>query len=110
MNPNFAAIVELFPLITVIVVASVSGWVFTTWRKIRNGYPLETSWGTPLHPKTDREAAERIKLLTNENAQLRAEIGSLKDRLETVERIVTDEPSRLEREIDALAREKGGHA
>jgi hypothetical protein len=110
MNPNFAAIVELFPLITVIVVASVGGWVFTTWLKIRNGYPLETSWGTPLHPKTDREAAERIKLLTNENAQLRAEIGSLKDRLETVERIVTDEPSRLEREIDALAREKGGHA
>ena len=110
MNPNFAAIIELFPLITVIVVASVGGWAFTTWLKIRNGYPLETSWGTPLHPKTDREAAERIKLLTNENAELRAAIGSLKDRLETVERIVTDEPSRLEREIDALTRDKGGHA
>lgn len=110
MNPNFAAIIELAPLITVIVVASVGGWAFTTWLKIRNGYPLETSWGTPLHPKTDREAAERIKLLTNENAELRAAIGSLKDRLETVERIVTDEPSRLEREINALSRDKGGHA
>lgn len=109
MNPNFAAIVELFPLIALIVTVSVGGWVFTTWLKIKNGYPLETSWGTPLHPSTDREAAERIKLLTNENAQLRAEIGSMKDRLETVERIVTDEPSRLEREINALA-EKGGHA
>ena len=38
---------------------------------------------------------ERIKLLTTENAQLRAELGSVKDRLETIERIVTDQPSRL---------------
>ena len=85
---------------------SVGGWVFTTWLKIKNGYPLETSWGTPLHPNSDRESAERIKLLTTENAQLRAEIGSLKDRLETVERIVTDEPSRLEREINSLTSDK----
>jgi len=110
MNPNFAAVIEALPYIAVIVGLSVGGWVFTTWLKIKNGYPLETSWGTPLHPKTDRESAERIKLLTNENAQLRAEIGSLKDRLETVERIVTDQPSRLEREISALAHDKGGRA
>jgi len=110
MDPEFAAILELMPYVAAIVVVSVGGWVFTTWLKIRNGYPLETSWGTPLHPKSDRESVERIKLLTNENAQLRAEVGSLKDRLETVERIITDEPSRLEREINALANEKGGHA
>lgn len=53
---------------------------------------------------------ERIKLLTNENAQLRAELGSVKDRLETVERIVTDHPLRLAKEIDQLAIDKGGHA
>ena len=88
----------------------VVGWVFTTWLRIKNGYPLETSWGTPLHPSSDRESAERIKLLTSENAQLRAEIGSIKDRLETVERIVTDKPHRLAREIDALAIDKGGNA
>lgn len=110
MDPEFAAIIELLPYVAAIVVVSVGGWVFTTWLKIRNGYPLETSWGTPLHPKTDRESMERIKLLTNENAQLRAELGSIKDRLETVERIVTDEPSRLEREINALAHDKGGRA
>ena len=63
-----------------------------------------------IHPKTDREATERIKLLTSENAQLRAEIGSIKDRLENVERIVTDKPSKLAREIDALAIDKGGNA
>ncbi len=110
MNPNFAAILELAPLIALIVTVSVAGWVVTTWLKIKNGYPLETSWGVPLHPKTDREAAERIKLLSSENAQLRAEVGSLKDRLETVERIVTDQPHRLAREIDALAHDKGGNA
>jgi hypothetical protein len=80
----------------------IIGWVFTTWLRVKHGYPLETSWGVPVHPKTDREAAERIKLLTSENAQLRAEIGSIKDRLETMERIVTDQPSKLAHEIDQL--------
>lgn len=101
---------NLFPMIAVIVAVSVAGWVITTWLRIKNGYPLETSWGTPLHPSNSRENAERIKLLTSENAQLRAELGSIKDRLETVERIVTDQPHRLAREIDALAMDKGGNA
>ena len=74
---------NLFPMIAVIVAVSVGGWVFTTWLRIKNGYPLETSWGTPLHPSNSRENSERIKLLTSENAQLRAELGSIKDRLET---------------------------
>lgn len=106
----FNYILQFFPWIVAIVAMSVGGWAFTTWLRIKNGYPLETSWGIPVHPKTDREAAERIKLLTNENVQLRAELGSVKDRLETVERILTDRPSRLANEIDALALEKGGHA
>src|SRR5690348_16527057 len=88
----------------------ILGWVFTTWLRVRHGYPRATSWGVPVHPKTDREAAERIKLLTSENAQLRAELGSVKDRLETVERIVTDQPSKLAREIDSLTLDKGGNA
>ena len=107
-------ILDGLPWITGMVVVSVGGWVLTTWLKIKNGYPLETSWGQPLHPTTDREAAERIKLLTNENAQLRAEMGSLKDRLENIERIVTDQPSQLAREIESLAVDrtidKGGRA
>jgi hypothetical protein len=106
----FNFIMNIMPYVAIIVVAGVGGTVFGTWFKIRNGYPLSNSWGFPLHPKTDREAAERIKLLTNENAQLRAELGSVKDRLETVERIVTDEPHRLARDIDALAIDKGGRA
>ena len=107
---KLALILEALPYVAAIVAVSVGGWVLTVWLRIKHGYPLETSWGQPLHPSTDREAAERIKLLTNENAQLRAELGSVKDRLETIERIVTDQPSKLAREIDSLTIEKGGRA
>jgi len=102
MEPNFAGVVEIVPYVALIVMASVGGWVVTTWLRIKNGYPLENSWGKPMHPSSDRDSQERIKLLSSENAQLRAELGSVKDRLETIERIVTDEPARLSREIDQL--------
>jgi hypothetical protein len=81
---------------------SIGGWVFTTWLRIKHGYPLETSWGRAIHPEVTNEAKERIKLLSNENAQLRAELGSVKDRLETLERIATDQPTRLARDIEKL--------
>jgi hypothetical protein len=93
----------IFPYIAIIVVVSVAGALLNNWLKIKNGYPLSNSWGMPMHPKTSTETTERIKLLTNENAQLRAELGSLKDRLQNVERIVTDRPTALSNEIDALA-------
>lgn len=106
----FGFITTILPWVVAIVAISVGGWMWSTWFRIKNGYPLQNSWGMPIHPKTDRESVERIKLLTNENAQLRAEIGSMKDRLETVERIITDRPSTLSREIDALTVDKGGNA
>jgi hypothetical protein len=85
-----------------VAMAAIGGWVFTTWLRIKNGYPLENSWGKALHPQRNAETEERVKLLTQENAQLRAEIGSLKDRLATIERIVTDGSYRLDREIETL--------
>lgn len=103
-------LVDLVPFVLAIVAIAVGGWVFTTWLRIKNGYPLDGAWGQAIHPHTDRESMERIKLLTNENAQLRAELGSVKDRLETIERIVTDRPLRLAKEIDQLAFDKGGRA
>jgi hypothetical protein len=107
---KLALLMDALPYVATIVAITVGGWVFTTWLRIKNGYPLEGSWGNAIHPHTDKAAMERIKLLTNENAQLRAELGSVKDRLETIERIVTDQPHRLAQEIDALAIDKGGHA
>ncbi|MDF7776764.1 hypothetical protein P1X14_16015 [Sphingomonas sp. AOB5] len=77
-------------------------WMFTTWLRVKNGYPLENSWGTSVYPKNNDEAMERIKLISQENAQLRAELGSIKDRLANVERIVTDSSHSLDREIEQL--------
>ncbi len=94
---------EFAPVIGGVGFAGVVGWVITTWLKIKNGYPLESSWGKPLHPNGGGEAMERIKLISQENAQLRAELGSLKDRMAVLERIATDQPSRLAAEIDSLA-------
>jgi hypothetical protein len=106
----FDFVLRLLPYIAIIVVISVCGSLLSTWLKIKNGYPLSNSWGMPLHPKRDAEALERVKLLTSENAQLRAELGSVKDRLETLERIATDQPSRLARDIDSLNLDEGGNA
>ena len=105
---KLALLIDALPWIAAIVAVTVGGWVATTWLRIKNGYPLETSWGQPIHPLTDNEAKERIKLLTSENAQLRAELGSVKDRMETIERIITDQPHRLAHEIDSLSLIDGG--
>ena len=78
------------------------GWVFTTWLRIKHGYPLDGAWGQAIYPKKSDEAMERVKLLSQENAQLRAELGAVKDRLANVERIVTDDSHRLTQEIEAL--------
>jgi hypothetical protein len=45
---------------------------------------------------------ERVKLLTQENAALKAEVGAIKDRLQTVERIVTDKGFDVSHQIEAL--------
>lgn len=114
MDPELLEILKfvagILPWVTVIVVVGVGATFLGNWLKIKNGYPLQNSWGMPIHPKRDEESLERIKLLTSENAQLRAELGSIKDRLETLERIATDQPSRLARDIDALTVDKGGNA
>jgi predicted metal-binding membrane protein len=78
------------------------GWVFTTWLRIKHGYPLDGAWGQAVYPKNSDETMERVKLLSQENAQLRAELGAVKDRLANVERIVTDDSHRLTQEIEAL--------
>ncbi len=93
---------QIAPLIAILGVLAIGGWILTTWLRIKHGYPLDGAWGQAVYPKTGDEALERIKLLSTENAQLRAELGSVKDRLATVERIVTDEGHRLTQEIEAL--------
>jgi hypothetical protein len=83
-----------------------AGGILTSFQitrmKIKNGYPLEGMWGQSLKPGSDKQTAHRVTLLTQENAELRAELGSVKDRLVNVERIVTDGGYHLGAEIDAL--------
>ena len=101
---NMDLLKVIAPIATILGMLAIGGWIFTTWLRVKNGYPLENSWGKAVYPKTSDEAMERVKLISQENAQLRAELGSVKDRLAVVERIVTDEGSRLSHEIEALRR------
>lgn len=95
-NPDTA------PLVVAVVLITVAAWVFTTWLRVKNGYPLQGGWGQSVYPKRNDETIERVKLLSQENAQLKAELGSIKDRLANVERIVTDGAHSLDREIEQL--------
>lgn len=92
----------LAPLVAIITFLAIGGWIVTTWLRVKHGYPLDGAWGQAIYPKNSDETTERVKLLSTENAQLKAELGSIKDRLATVERIVTDDSHRLTQEIDSL--------
>ena len=85
-----------------VAILSIGGWVYTTRLRIKNGYPLDGGWGQAIYPKTDQESVERIKLLSQENAQLRAELGSIKDRLVSIEKIVVEDTHKLSADIEAL--------
>jgi hypothetical protein len=100
MTPQI--IEAIAPVGVTIAMLGIGGWVLTTWLRIKNGYPLENGWGQAVYPRATDETVERVKLLSQENAQLRAELGAIKDRLAVVERIVTDEGSRVACEIEAL--------
>jgi hypothetical protein len=97
-----AMIEAIAPIGVSAVFIGTIGWVMTQWLRMRHGYPLENSWGKPLLPHGGGETMERVKLLAQENAQLRAEVGSMKDRLQVLERIVVDSGTRLAEEIDNL--------
>ncbi len=99
MDPYFLT-EALVPLVVIPSLFGTIAWVLVTRMKIKAGYPLTGPWGQKLLPQSAND--DRISLLTGENAQLRAEVGSLKDRLATVERIVTDDGVRLSREIEGL--------
>ena len=108
MGPGdvFEIIRIIGPLIAIVTAVGCSAWLIDTRMRIKNGYPLNGSWGQKLYPKTSSEEIERIKLLSQENAALRAELGSIKDRMGNVERIVTDSGYALTHQIEALRADK----
>jgi hypothetical protein len=103
MDPEKIEVLRvLAPTIAIVGVAGMIGWVLTTWMRIKHGYPLENSWGQKVEPSRNREADSQVKLLGQENAQLRDELAAMKDRLAVVERIVTDNSYGLTSQIEAL--------
>jgi len=102
MALDIATIETLAPVIVVVTAVGTVGWIFNNWLRMRHGYPLENSWGKSIYPRNDGEAQARVQLLTQENAELRAEISAIKDRLVSVERIVTDPGYDVARQIESL--------
>lgn len=86
----------------VVSIAAIMGWIHTTKLRIQHGYPLEGMWGQSLKPDLNSEGMQRVRLLTQENAALRAELASVKDRLAVVERIVTDRGFDVASQIESL--------
>ena len=91
MNDKAQLIGTILPWVAVVACLGVLGWVVTTWMRIKHGYPLDGAWGQAVYPKKNEEMVERLKLVSQENAQLRAELGS-----------ITDDSHRLTQEIEAL--------
>lgn len=94
------------PVIALVGVTGMVAWVITTWLRVRHGYPLDGAWGQEIKPITSNETTERLRMLATENAQLRAETSSLKDRVAVLERIATDRSSELDRQIEDLRKDR----
>ena len=87
--------------VIVIIAMSTLGWVVTSWIRAKHGYALEGEWGgtvTKDAPEMDR----KIALLSGENEKLIGQISRLEERIAVLERIATDQPSRLSAEIENL--------
>ncbi|QGP79534.1 hypothetical protein [Sphingobium sp. CAP-1] len=84
-----------------IIAMSTLGWMFTTWARVRHGYPVENEWSGVAH-RTDPDAGRKIDLLSNENEKLTGRISRLEERIAVLERIATDPAARTARDIDAL--------
>ena len=84
-----------------IIAISTAGWLISTWIRARHGYPVENEWCGTTH-KGDGKADREVAQLTSENESLKAQVDRLHDRLAVLERIATDQPDRLTREIEQL--------
>ncbi len=85
-----------------IIAMSMIAWVITTAIRAKHGYPLEDEWGgKTVHPR-DPSGDPATKTLVAENAQLKATVGKLEERLKVLERIATDPAKRLAEDIDNL--------
>src|SRR5690606_12534020 len=87
---------EIWVLIPLIWIA---GWVINTWIQARNGYPVEDSMGNLISPARTDELTKQWQgdLTARDQA-----IAALRERIEVLERIVTDQSGGLAQEIERL--------
>lgn len=84
-----------------IIGMSFLAWIITTWIRARHGYPIENEWGG-MCSLGDGTSDKATKALVDENAQLKATVGRLEERLKVLERIATDPSRQLADEIEKL--------
>lgn len=84
----------IFLIMAVAILSAVVLIVSTSW--LRNRSRLEAAAAGEVG------ATERVALLSNENEELRGQVGQLRDRLEVLERIATDPAERTARSIEQL--------
>lgn len=84
-----------------IPICGILGWVLTTWIRARHGYPITDDHGKTIHPSGIDVDATR-KLLESELAARDQTIANLKERVEILERIITDSAGHLGQEIERL--------
>lgn len=83
--------------VVAIIAISTLGWLINNWIRARHGYPLEDEWGGKTGKPNPLEA---------ENAELRAQLASMNERLQVLERIATDSSVNVARQIEALRHEE----
>lgn len=84
--------------ILAIIALSTGGWLINNWIRARHGYALEDEWGG----KTVQAETDNTRALRAENADLREQLAHFADRVKVLERIATDNPTRLAAEIEDL--------
>lgn len=85
--------------VVAIVALSMLAWIITTAIRAKHGYPLTDDWGNTIHPL---KGNDETKALVAENAELKANVERLEERLKVLERIATDPARRLADDIDNL--------
>ena len=88
--------------VLIIIAISTGGWLVNNWIRARHGYALEDEWGG----KTSRADQEATRRLTAENEELRGQLGNFNERVQVLERIITDRGYDVATQIEAL-RETG---
>jgi len=91
------------PFFVIAIVAICTGaWMFTTWIRVKHGYPITDDYGNTVNPPNNAEAERHIELLSKENEGLKGKVERLEDRISVLERIATDPAERTAREIEKL--------